>query len=128
MDEATKQALGEFVQKMLSAVERSADWTSQQAPLVVQEWLRWQMAEALLWAAFQIAVAITIPLMVHRIILAITEGDKYAASGARIGRMVASGITLVVFGIPATFNLLVALQVYLAPRVVVLEKFAQLVK
>ena len=121
MSDATKQALEQFVTKMLAAAEQGASWTADQAPLLVQEWLRWQLASSLALGIATLVlglacVVVTWKLCVHKYwddlvpLQAIPAIVAFALLGA-------SG-----------HHVLLAIKVYVAPRVVVLEKFAELIK
>jgi len=124
MDEITKKALEEFVQKMLSAVEQGATFTAEQAPLVVQEWLRWQMVEALVIATILLILSVGSSLFSR---WCWSNKRKDPTSDWEFGGVFLIG-TAIGF---ALFSLVVymgALKIYLAPRVVVLEKFVALLK
>ena len=124
MDEITKKALEEFVQKMLSAVEQGATFTAEQAPLVVQEWLRWQMVEALVIATILLILSVGSSLFSR---WCWSNKRKDPTRDWEFGSVFLIGAAI---GF-ALFSLVVymeALKIYLAPRVVVLEKFVDLLK
>lgn len=123
MNEATKQALEQFVTKMLAAAEQGATWTADQAPLVVQEWLRWQLVNSALWAV--VLVAITVAIFIKTLPWARRERhDDVDHAVAWAFYVAAQGMTFIV----AAIWVEALLKVTLAPRVVVLEKFMSLVK
>lgn len=126
MDEATKQAIGAFVQKMLAAAENGANWTAEQAPLVVQEWLLWQMVEAGIWA---LAGLISGCVAVWLTYWMVPKWDKWDRTCNPMAFMAPAGVAIcgifAIVGITAISSLL---KLWLAPRVVILEKFADLVK
>lgn len=127
MDETTKQALGEFVEKMLKAAESGATWTAEQAPLVVQEWLRWKMAEAVVTASVLVVVFCV------GIVAAVASWRNWSDWCAdddllHIIATAAVAVAGIIAGANSVWWIMLALKVWLAPRVVILEKFADLVK
>lgn len=125
MDETTQKALNEFVQQVISAAQTGAQWTAEQAPLVVQEWLRWQLIEALLLGCLGVVVLVFAAAAAY---CAYRWSCDYETEGLGI---IAGAVAAILIAVGATLSshfLLVALKVYVAPRVVVLEKFAELVK
>jgi heme/copper-type cytochrome/quinol oxidase subunit 2 len=119
MDEATKQALNAFVLQTLDIAKTASAWTAEQAPILVQEWLRWQMFAAWGWAfVFAVVTGVIATLAVfcwrqHRE----DPGSDYV-----IGATVLSVATVVPFAISVAW-VFDAVKVLVAPRVVVLEKF-----
>lgn|SRR3990167_2475004 len=124
MNETTQQALEQFVQKMLTAVEQGASWTAEQAPLVVQEWLRWQMVEAASRAALMVVLCVVFGWLSRRCLAKMRE---HSLDPWEVPAGLAAVVSLV-SGVLAGVAALDALKVYLAPRVVVLEKFVDLIK
>lgn len=124
MDETTQKALNEFVQQVISAAQTGAQWTAEQAPLVVQEWLQWQLTEALLLGCLGVVVLVFAAAAAYR--AARWSGD-YETEGLAVITGVVAAISIAA-GATLSSHFLVALKVYVAPRVVVLEKFAELVK
>ena len=136
MDEATKQAMNTFVQQMIAAAQNSAQWTADQAPLLVQEWLRWQLYSSVFWAVFGVGL-ISIGALVIR-----TSRSWYLAEEAEnktrhyssdplpyVAAGVVCGVAPLALGLVVAFvNLSMILKVIIAPRVVVLEKLMTLVK
>lgn len=122
MDETTQKALNEFVQQIISVAQTGAQWTTEQAPLVVQEWLQWQLTEALLLGCLGVVMLVFAPAAAYRAYrwLDETEGLGIIAGVVALFSMV--------LGVILSSQFLLALKVYVAPRVVVLEKFAELVK
>ena len=121
MDETTKQALNTFVQQMIVAAQDSAKWTADQAPLVVQEWLRWQLAQSVVVALWFLGAAIALAVLSRRWF----KNDNIWPETPLplFSSFMAVGAFLLAMG-----NTLDALKVWLAPRVVVLEQFISLVK
>lgn len=126
MDEATKQALNAFVQQMITAAQDSAKWTTEQAPLVVQEWLQWRLAEHVITAVALVVLLVAVwRLSKHLIVMRVDiDGDPIPLFVGWLLRVAAGGF----LGAALFSNVLSAAKVYLAPRVVVLEQFISLVK
>jgi heme/copper-type cytochrome/quinol oxidase subunit 1 len=117
---ATKQALEQFVTKMLAAAEQGATWTADQAPLLVQEWLRWQLAQSVLLTVLLLGGAVILGRTTARWF---RDDDIWPETPLPLFSSLVTGV-LLLFGCAALFD---AVKVYLAPRVVVLEKFVDLI-
>lgn len=133
MSEQTKQALETFVQKILSLAESSTDFAVEQIPLVVQEWLTWMAVEHAMWVVFQLSIPVAAYLLVGKVGRIIYEEEDETKDAeilaiTRVIRIVAAAVLGTMFGLAAMWNLTVVVKVWLAPRVVVLEKFADLVR
>jgi len=124
MNDATKQALEQFVTKMLSAAEQGASWTADQAPLLVQEWLRWQLVNSALWALVFVAITTLIAIRMLPWAKRGEERDEFEFGAAWVSYSVVQLLTF----IAAAVWVESLLKVLIAPRVVVLEKFADLIK
>lgn len=126
MNEQVKQQLIQWVQSVTEAARSAEQWSAEQVPLLVQEWLRWQLIEALFIALTLLATTGVVWFASHRICQAIrkTNSDPFIPD---LVTTVTGFITIPLVG--AVVNqILAALKVWLAPRVVVLEKFADLIK
>jgi hypothetical protein len=121
MDEATKQALNAFVQKMIASAEQAGSFAVEQTPLLVQEWLRWQLWESVLIAVAAFVVAVVLAVITRRLLYR-DDWDDFMPFQilAGIGAVIASGV--------AFQHAALALKVFVAPRVVILEKFMDLVR
>jgi hypothetical protein len=119
MNEQTKQALSDFVQKMIAAAEQGAAFTAEQTPLLVQEWLRWQLVEASFWAVICIGAAVlSIAYWKKMWRLSEDEGFPYIAVNAIGSFSTVPGLVYTIY----------ALKVWVAPRVVVFEEFLKILK
>lgn len=59
MEENLKQQLEQFALKMIAAMESGADFAAREIPLLVQEWLQWQIVyNSMLVVIFVIAAAL----------------------------------------------------------------------
>ena len=125
MDEATKKAMSEFVQQALTTAKAGAQWTADQAPLLVQEWLHWQLTEAVVIAiGFWILLGVFVWMWRSTWP---TREDVNNALDDHPGPLFAA-IPIIACAVFGVSWLLTAAKVLVAPRVVVLEKLADLVK
>lgn len=142
MTPETKQALEAFVLQIIDAAKTGATWTAEQTPLLVQEWLKWEYTRSViniglagvvlfvLWAL----VLIIIPRIVYWDSKASDYGyrrdraDDEAKSSRWIGSLIAGIITLLILLLPVADELKYVYKLHTAPRVVVFEKFIELVK
>lgn len=122
MDEATKKALNEFVQQMITAAQTGAQWTADQAPLLVQEWLRWQLVSSILYAMVLILIGAVLLYATVKMIRGGKDKDYYMPGP------LFTGIGAVFVFVPAFGHIMQAVKVYVAPRVVVIEQFIHLVR
>jgi hypothetical protein len=118
MNDELQKALAAFLQTMLASVEQGAAFAQEQAPLVVQEFLRWGlMSNALGAAVFAVGAFVCIRL---------TRGfweedsDSTVAIFSCIGAV--AGVCL---SVVCAFD---ALKVWVAPRVYVLDWLRGFVK
>lgn len=121
MSEETKKALEAFVLQVIDAARTGAQWTSDQAPLLVQEWLTWQAADSIIW--------IVLGLILLGISFAFFRKIKAAVAGTSDDGcqwfMLLPGSVGFVFAVANTLDLV---KVLVAPRLVVFEKFVELIK
>lgn len=119
MDEATKQALNEFIQKIIAGAELAVG----HAPVLVQEWLRWQLIRVSVATAIFFALSLAAFLLAR---FAKRYKDEHPYSDAEVG--VVFGLVISIgFGLLTIGSCLDIVKVLVAPSVVILEKFASLV-
>lgn len=124
MSDPTKQALEQFVLQIIEAAKSGAEWTSIQTPLLVQEWLRWQLAEASIHLLLGV-VALVVALWATR--RAYRADWDLGPSVDNLGMAFLGGMGF--FLSPKIIvNGLIIAKVLVAPRVVVFEKFMDLLK
>lgn len=122
INEEIKQKMVEYLQSFEAGMKKAGEFSAEQAPLVVQEFLAWEF-----WGAVFIAAGFLFMAVILTIILIVVycrrtdEFERFMIGvfgGAPVLALyIASGI--------ATHD---ALKVTIAPRVVVLEKISELVK
>jgi hypothetical protein len=149
MDEATKQALNQFVQDIVKGAQATAHFAVEQTPLVVQEWLNWIFWSNLINGLLGIGVILFLaylaflwaPNVAYTLSYNSAKSSPYCLKEAQCGAAgiesknvarLAGGVVWVfvnIFAASATASyLLTALKVVVAPRVVLLEQFANLLK
>lgn len=138
MNETTKQALEAFLQRTVQTANAAADFTVEQTPLLVQEWLRWQIIDGIfvifLWAIVVGAGWVTFNLVVKDVRADDARRTKeYGRQyNSEDGITFAKAVRLVVVSVLSVIVLGVngwpILKVVVAPRVVIAEKLLELVK
>lgn len=131
MSDELKTALTAFVQQIIAAAKDGASWTAEQAPMVVQEWLRWQVVSGFALAAVttvMTGICLRVAWKIHRWVHD-CERQPYDDLGLAY---IPAGV-LVFLGVTAWFTtalpaLMDATKALIAPRVVVLERFMELLK
>lgn len=109
MNESWPQLL-EFV---TGTLKDGKDFAVEQAPMVVQEYLRWQFTEAIFFAVFFGVLAIVVWAIAPRFDKAI-DGEGEAALFVRC-------VAALVFVFAVGFNGYEAVKVKVAPRIVLIE-------
>lgn len=121
MDERLKEVLDDI----LSGIKQAGDFVLEQAPMVVQEFIRWEIISN---AIGGILLIVGTSLLTYLVIRKIEKGIKDNEIEEEI-RVFYLFILLVLFpiflGIEMSMD---SVKAYVAPRVVVLEKFSNLLK
>jgi heme/copper-type cytochrome/quinol oxidase subunit 2 len=115
MDEALKAQMVEFAKRLLDAAETGATFAAEQTPLLVQEWLRWELASSLIYAGLAVVV---IAACVYGCVRAVKMKNSDDAENMFLACFVMGIVALVVAGI----NTHDAIKVWVAPRVVIVER------
>lgn len=121
MNEQTQQALNDFVTQAIGAAKAGAAWTAEQSPLLVQEWLRWYLADHAISAGIFLAVLVPLALVCRswwRKADWEYGPDEYAAG------IIVCSIGVCVCAVGAVVNGMGVAKVLVAPRVVVIEGLA----
>jgi heme/copper-type cytochrome/quinol oxidase subunit 2 len=130
MSESTKQALEAFVLQVIEAAKNGATWTAEQTPLLVQEWLRWQLWENALYFAFFIILGISLVFLARYSAKRHQEGQegqRYYDGSWMVGIILGTIFACLTVILAASFVPSI-IKILVAPRVVVFEKFIELVK
>lgn len=131
MNPATLDAFHQFVQQVVSGAQNAATWTVGQAPLVVQEWLQWQQYQALMLIAFSLlGVLLGVGFARNRLLAmrARIAAERYVDTDGYIAGIVLGLVLSAASALELMTVLLTLVKVIVAPRVVVLEKFVDLIK
>lgn len=122
MANKAEEVLATVLQKAMEVAEKTGDFVTEQAPDVVQQMLVWKFAQALVVGLVCAIVSFTCAYLVYRVARA--ERLEEWHDPATVASML--------FGIPASFVmvscLLEALQIWLAPKVYLIEYTANLIK
>ena len=131
MDQETKDLLLKYLQAGADRIERGSAFVEAEIPLVVTEYLNW------CWAAHLCGICLGVLLIAAYIPLSMackwsfkkykdTDEDGYEVLGVILGL---SAVGLVIAGtVTACFNTYQLVKVSVAPRVVLLEKIAEIAK
>jgi hypothetical protein len=121
INEEVKQKMIEYLQSFEAGIKKAGEFSAEQAPLVVQEFLRW---EIVCNGAFAVAAGM---LLIVFLAAAIRYHFKVDGEEKVFVWLVAS-VPLVAFGIGFGTCAERAGKAWLAPRIVVLEKISTLVQ
>lgn len=128
MNDELRDRLMGYLKNMEKAVEGGADFVIQQAPLYVQEVISWEIAYNCIWAIFWFGIIIALPLVLGK------PAKKLRGSGESdprvFGWVITVGMGFAIF-CSTVISLSFAgdgIKAYVAPRVVIVEKLAELNK
>ena len=125
MNDELKQKMVEYLEQLESGLKTAADFSAEQAPLVVQEYLNWMFLNSLAGGVCCGLAALVLSFAATKVVQhMLSENDT---EGACIG-----GFVLGAFAVFASAGsigqLLFAAKVCIAPRVVILEKISELLR
>lgn len=121
INEEVKQKMIEYLQSFEAGIKKAGEFSAEQAPLVVQEFLRWEIVRN---GAFAVATGL---LML--VVLATAVRYHFKVEGEEKAFVwLFAAIPLVAFGIGFGASAEKAGKAWLAPRIVVLEKISTLVQ
>lgn len=147
------EALVQIIQTTSGAVEKGIGFLSAQIPDVIQQLLLWKFCEALVYGAVGVVILVFLGALLYNVMKKpelippqpIPEGHRYYHEPSRkfvptvwrdtdgdlMPTIIIPGIGLLV-GIPLAFSLLIelvtALQIYVAPKVYLIEYASKLVQ
>ena len=122
-----EEKLLEYLETMESGIEKAVDFSAEQAPLVIQEYLTWMFWESIIAGTALLLAAIGAWILLRIIYWATKEASQV---DKEMARSIAWGIAFLANIIVLPFsglNYMIALKVVVAPRVIILEKLAELV-
>lgn len=131
MDEQFKAKLLSYMDKVEAGLQKGADFAEQEIPLAIQEWLMWLAVERFSYAAAFLGGAIVVGVMARK--LWRQDFSVFDAAGGitfRASRIASLALWLI-FPIlmAASFTWAMSgVKVLVAPRVVLVEEVAKLVK
>ncbi len=132
MDDATKDQLSRFVENLNTAVERGAEFTMEQTPLVAQEMVAYGRAYyTVLVTASALAFAIGGILLYrhsHKWCKVLSDTQNSAEFAAAFSKLLVVVLMVPIAGGCAMANLDMCLKVWFAPRLYIIEEIARLLK
>jgi hypothetical protein len=121
INDEVKAKMLEYLQQLEAGVKSAADFSAEQAPLVVQEFLLWILISNAVAASFLGS------LVLATLILSVVMYRR-SDSEERFFIWLFAAIPLTVFSAGCCASLHEAGKAYIAPRVVVLEKISSLME
>lgn len=124
-DELNKRLLEGF-DKAQEYVKAGGDFVAEQAPLVVQEVLRWGLSSHIFWALLCVGFCVAIPL-VYR------WGYNFCKRHDAVDEMmvavtfILSSIGEIIFTISCLYHLYMIVYILVAPRLYILETLAAII-
>lgn len=129
MDEDLQSKLLSYLNKIEAVAGRAEDFASTEIPETIKEWLRWQMIDGCVTAAAMLVLGLLVPLLLYRLnrfmSSHLTDRDDRTAVTLLLSATSLISITPFYWSFQSAKD---AAKVYYAPRVVIVEKVAELVK
>lgn len=122
INEEIKQKMVEYLQTFEAGVKKAGEFSAEQAPLVVQEFLAWEF-----WGNAIPAVVVLVLMLTAMIVTAVIW-KKSDDIDWRMGSGLVTGLGVLFLTIPFCITASNACKVAVAPRIVVLEKISELVR
>lgn len=124
MDDKTKEAFNSFAQQIITAASNGAAWTLEQAPSLVQEWLRWYATERVFFIALFLIIFLLPAWLIYRYILSVKRSGDYIDE-----EFIMFPLALTAAGFLGTlYQVYFLIKVLIAPRLVVMEELIDLIK
>ena len=116
---------GEIYQAPKEGIVKAIDFTSEQAPMVVKEFLDWKLTEAILWFIFYVAIAVVLFYFSLKVFKdGRKQGDGELLTIGAFGLLASFVITFLNF----IWNILDIAQILVAPKVFLIEYVAHIIK
>jgi uncharacterized membrane protein YjjP (DUF1212 family) len=123
MNEELKTRLNKYLDTLEQSLATGTDFVSDQAPLVVQEFLAWEFWTSFVFAVLFMLFSVAVVVATVKLARVTTEDVEEKAALYCIGTVVWFVPTLLL-----VVNLMDAAKVHMAPRVYLLEHIAELVR
>lgn len=120
-NEEIKTAIVEYLKTFESGLKRAGDFSIEQVPLVVQEFLAWEF-----WGSLTLAILCCTAIMIVGLLHKAGCNASNPTSEGRVMVYVLSGFALFLLIGGAISEFIDVLKVTVAPRLVILEKISEL--
>ncbi len=129
MNEELQKALAEFVRATLAGFKTGKDFVVAEAPDVIQQLIRWNFWSHVFWAVVFTVVALAVwRLAVVRMMQIRAAKDQAYDRDNYTAGAVACGGVVGIFSCLALYNTQEALQIYIAPKVWLIEWAMEMLK
>ena len=126
MNDQLQEAIKQMIDKSVAAIEKGASFASEQVPDIIQQYLMWAMAERIL---FVVLMAVTWLVAYKAVFVWSKQESEYGMmSGSKMIASMAGGIVSLITGVIGIASIFGIVQILIAPKVFLLEKFMSLVK
>ena len=126
MNDQLQEAIKQMIDKSVAAIEKGASFASEQVPDIIQQYLMWAMAESIL---FVILMAIIWLVSYKFIFVWSNQKKEYGMlSDSKVLACIGGAMASFIAGIVGIASIFQIVQILIAPKVFLLEKFMSLVK
>ena len=130
MNEELKQRLIKYLDGMEGAIDKAADFTVEQAPLVIQDILNWAIARSLISSSFMIITMIVIMYILYRLTKYISASNDISNSDRGFFKTMIysiSAIPLILLSVGLWESSQDGIKALVAPRLYILEQIKDFV-
>ena len=113
-------------EKVLVYLESGVDLAAEQAPQLITEILSWSVFDGLFWAGFAMVLLVIVGVVVKKL-WGIAEGRKYDSDEMKFLAFAVGLVGSAVGGIIFCSNFFYAIKAIVAPRLLLIEYFSNLV-
>lgn len=121
------EVLAAILEKAMATAEKTGTFLQEQAPDVVQQLLTWKLVQYSVSAVVCFIAFFLLAYLASKTLKSLGEEDSYFVTW-QPPVLAASGVGALVVSISAANNALTAMQIWLAPKVYLIEYAANLVK
>lgn len=123
MNEETKTILNQFLSSLMEGLNKAGAFVTEQLPLVLQEYITWEIASSIVWLVPWTLAAIGC-VKLWKWLLSIDDDD---ADDKELAFLIAAVPSIIAFG-AVIYNVLDMCKAIFAPRVYLIEELSKLVK
>lgn len=129
MDEELKQKLSEYLDQLESGIQQAGGFVIDEVPLVVKEYLNWEIYSYGFSAVVSLIVAILFSVFFIKLLKYLNTTDEIDTDcGPYVLCWILSGFITIISLVTCVSNTYSMIKPIVAPRVVIIEKISELTR